>query len=242
MNNIYNLLESDKKVILSLSGGLDSTTLLAHLINKGVKVFPVFFNYGSKHNQYEMQSIEKIFDYYQLNNSQIIHLPYMHKFKSNLLLNQEEIPEGHYNDLNMAKTIVPYRNLIFISILAGIAASNDCQRIALAVHQGDHFIYPDCRPDFIRSVNESIALGFEPPVSLYTPFINKSKSDIVNEGLKLQVPYNLTRTCYKNQETACGKCGSCFERLEAFQLNNTIDPIYYDSYNTTELEIENENI
>jgi 7-cyano-7-deazaguanine synthase len=218
---------------MGLSGGMDSTTMLASILDSWEhdrkKVFCLGFKYGSKHNQYENKAAEEIAKYYGvdyklLDLSNIIGT----LFKSDLLLSGGDIPEGHYNDENMSKTVVPGRNIIFASILAGYAWSKDCNQIALGVHLGDRSIYEDCRPEFVKALDSAIYLGTGHRVEVVTPFIKMNKIDICRVGLALDVPYELTRTCYKNQEQSCGVCGSCTERLEAFDLNNSKDPIKYE--------------
>lgn len=153
----------------------------------------------------------------------------MQGFKSNLLLSGEEIPEGHYNDETMKKTVVPGRNMIFISIMAGYAESVGADTVALGVHAGDHHIYPDCREEFISSVNATVGLSTDGKVKVIAPFQHYDKYDIlkIGYGLSPVVPYHLTRTCYKDQLHSCGKCGSCQERLEAFGKLMIKDPIQY---------------
>lgn len=154
-------------------------------------------------------------------------------FKSDLLFSGGDIPEGHYNDESMQATVVPARNLIFASIIAGFAESVGAEIISLGVHGGDHHIYPDCRPEFISSLNTSVILATDKKVRVDAPFLYYTKAEIIEAGMGLkniEVPYHLTRTCYKDQELACGKCGSCVERLEAFKKLGLADPIRYDNY------------
>jgi len=216
------------KVCMGLSGGLDSSTLLAILVDNDEDVLCLGFEYGSKHNKYEIESAKKIAKYYNVD-YKLIDLTNVGKIlKSNLLLSGGEIPEGHYQQENMKLTVVPGRNLMFASILAGYAESNDCEAIALGVHQGDHEIYPDCRKEFIKALDSCIYLSTNRKVEVITPLINMDKGEIVAEGLALEVPYQLTRTCYKDQEKSCQVCGSCNERLEAFSINCVEDPIEYE--------------
>lgn len=215
------------KTILSLSGGLDSTSLLAKLVDMGRKVHPVVFTYGSKHNYWENRAAEAICAYYRLPWQLIDLSQVMALFKSNLLKTGGDIPEGHYNDTTMSKTVVPGRNLIFISILAGLAESLEYDEVALAIHAGDHHIYPDCRPTFFAMANKAVEKSTDNKVKLYAPFLHITKKEILEIGLPLQTPYHLTRTCYKDQPKACGKCGSCRERLEAFDLVEAPDPVEY---------------
>jgi 7-cyano-7-deazaguanine synthase len=140
-----------------------------------------------------------------------------------------EVPDGHYAEDTMKLTVVPNRNMIMLSIAAGIAVNNKYEFTAIGVHAGDHFVYPDCRPNFINAMRETITLATEgfsswketkelllnhkDPIS--APFINWSKADIAYQALKLGVPLHLTWSCYKGGDKHCGRCGTCVERLEA---------------------------
>jgi 7-cyano-7-deazaguanine synthase len=224
-----------KKIVIGLSGGLDSATLLGILLDQGYEVHCCSFVYGSKHNPYEMQAANNLVQFYREKGFGVNHTQFDLKhtfqyFDSALLTQGEAIPEGHYNDENMRRTVVPGRNLIFASIMAGLAESIGAELIGLAVHAGDHFIYADCRPDFLDSLWETIHFSSNKKVGLYVPFMSISKTDILQKGLALSipVPYQFTRTCYKDQEVACGKCGSCCERLESFKNLNLTDPIKYE--------------
>ena len=184
--------------------------------------------YGSKHNPFEIQMAEKLAKHFGVEWNIIdLTLPFM-QIKSNLMATGGEIPEGHYNDESMTKTVVPGRNHIFAAVLAGIAESKGMDAIALAVHSGDHHIYPDCRPNFIEALTRSIRLQSEKKVDVLTPFKNLDKEGILKVGMSFRMPYELTRTCYKPQKLSCGKCGSCRERLEAWEKIGQSDPIEYE--------------
>lgn len=218
------------KAILALSGGMDSTTVLAWLIDQGYEVSCFTFSYGSKHNYWEGLSAQMVAGHYNVPCHGTVDLSNITKlFKSNLLKGQGEIPEGHYEDSTMSQTVVPGRNIIFLSILAGLAWSEGSSEIAIGIHQGDHAIYPDCRVEFYDAMIKAISAGTDGKVSnIIAPFLHTDKTGILAWGLGHNVPYNLTRTCYKDQPVACGKCGACRERLEAFQLNNQTDPVQYE--------------
>jgi 7-cyano-7-deazaguanine synthase len=215
------------KIVMALSGGMDSGTMLAKFINDNHEVYCLNFTYGSKHNKYEIQCAQKLADYYQVSYRLIDLTEAFKGFKSNLLSAGGDIPEGHYEQSNMALTVVPGRNTIFASILMGYAESINAEYIALGVHKGDHAIYPDCRTEYVKALDNLVYLASDKKIQVISPFSNMDKTDICRVGLTLNVPYEITRTCYKNQEFSCGKCGACTERLESFKLNNAVDPIKY---------------
>lgn len=219
----------NEKVLVSFSSGMDSTTLLYWAIQKYGKdnVSAVTFNYGSKHNDIEEKQSKFITNKLGIKHT-VIKLDFSKwGFKSDLLKTGGEIPVGHYEQSNMSQTVVPNRNMIFLSILAGIADSNKIDKILLASHAGDHAIYKDCRYEFTQAVNLAIYLATDNCVKVESPFNNITKADILKIGLELNVPYVYTHTCYKGGVVPCVDelCGTCFERIEAFQINKTKDPL-----------------
>lgn len=207
-----------------LSGGLDSTTGLYWAIKNSEHVEAVFFNYGSHHNPREhacaVKTCEKLG--IKLHEVKIS----LDGFKSSLL--DGEVPEGNYNDENMKSTVVPFRNGIMLSYAAGLAESLGLDTIVLGNHAGDHFIYPDCRPDFIENMKNAIRFGTNNAVELVSPFCNITKTDIVKIGAELGVDFSNTYSCYKGGEIHCGKCGTCRERIEAFHDAGVTDPTKYE--------------
>ena len=216
------------KIILALSGGLDSTVLLSSTKTLEYECETVSFFYGSKHNEYEIKAAQKIAQYYEVPWRLVNIEGVMKEFRSDLMLGGGEIPEGHYKDENMKRTVVPGRNIIFISILSGLAWSLNAEEVWIGIHAGDHAIYPDCRPKFYRYMRDAISAGTDSKVILRAPFLMLDKKCIVERGIINKVPFHFTRTCYKMQEKACGKCGSCIERLEAFSENGIKDSIEYE--------------
>lgn len=224
-----------RKAIIGLSGGMDSVTLLGYALSQGYSVHCVSFLYGSKHSPYEMQAANNVVAFYNDKGFDVSHNTIdlrqaFQGFKSNLLSGQGEIPEGHYEAESMKQTVVPGRNLIMSSIMAGLAESMGAEVVMLGVHSGDHHIYPDCRESFIGLLNDTVRESSEGKVSVWAPFLHKDKHSILKIGYSLTptVPYALTRTCYKDQKYACGKCGSCQERLEAFEKLGIKDPVIYE--------------
>lgn len=225
------------KHVIGLSGGMDSATLLGYLLEqRPEQIHCCSFYYGSKHGLWECKAAKNIVEFYQSHNypvqlHQIDISNAFNAFKSNLLNSGGAIPEGHYEHESMSKTVVPGRNLILASIMAGLAESVGAEMITLGVHSGDHHIYPDCRPGFIEALKEVVKMSTQGKIHVEAPFLNMDKAQILEVGymkLEMFVPYHLTRTCYKNQAISCGRCGSCRERLEAFEKMGLQDPIAYE--------------
>lgn len=226
---------SNKTVLISLSGGMDSATLVGLALHNRYEVELVHYQYGSKHNPFEMQAYQAVKYFYEqkigtpIKSHHIDLTDVMHSIRSNLLASGGAIPEGHYQAANMSQTVVPGRNLLFISIAAAIAESEGIREVWIGAHSGDHEIYPDCRPGFIHAAAHAVRQSSDQKVYLVAPFLFGNKTSIIATGMGCGVPYGLTRTCYKNQAIACGKCGACQERLEAFAANKLEDPIDYES-------------
>jgi 7-cyano-7-deazaguanine synthase len=220
--------KEESKIVVILSGGMDSTTMLYDLFEDGDNdiVGVLSFNYGQKHKK-ELLYAEKTCRKLGLEH-QIINLSSIKPFLKSSLTSNSKIPEGNYADENMKQTVVPNRNMIMLSIATAYAISKGARKVFYGAHAGDHTIYPDCRPEFIEAVNRVTMICDWTPIEIIAPYINLNKSDIVSIGQKLHVPYKDTWTCYKGKVLACGKCGSCTERLEAFANNGIKDPIKYE--------------
>lgn len=217
------------KTIVICSGGLDSVSL-AHMVAANRKLTGlVSFDYGQRHR--------KELDYAALC-AKRLDVPHdiidMRGIGAALtgsaLTDDVDVPDGHYAEETMRVTVVPNRNAIMLTVAYGIAAARGDQAVATAVHGGDHFIYPDCRPDFTQAFEfmQYMALDGYADVSLYTPFVHRSKADIVTEGQRHNAPFAETWSCYKGGAHHCGRCGTCVERREAFDLAGVTDPTQYD--------------
>jgi 7-cyano-7-deazaguanine synthase len=240
--------------VVSLSGGMDSTCLLLHLLANGYEVYAVSFDYGQKH-RYELGMVQRNMEYLASNNIfvdwRLLPMHYIGQMFESALLQGGEIPEGHYAEENMKQTVVPNRNAIFSSIIYGYALSiaerakkGDIHafenvKICLGVHAGDHAIYPDCRPEFYDKLYGAFAEGNwgAEAVQLYLPYLYKDKSYILRDGfascIDLEIDFETvlgnTNTCYNPgvDGKSCGKCGSCVERVEAFMAIGKKDPVPY---------------
>lgn len=215
-----------KDCLIVLSGGLDSTTMLYEYRER--IAMAVSFHYGSNHNDKELEFAKMHCQRLGIEH-QIIRLPFFKEiFHSSLLEGAEAIPEGNYDEENMKSTVVPFRNGIMLSIAAGIAENNKIQHVMLANHAGDHTIYPDCRPEFVKAMNKAIEAGTWNNVKLLTPYTRLTKATIASHGKMLGLDYSETWSCYKGGEHHCGVCGTCRERKEALQLAGIKDNTIYD--------------
>jgi 7-cyano-7-deazaguanine synthase len=223
--------------ILILSGGLDSTTLLYKLLGENIEVDCLTFHYGQRHSREifcsktlvrHINSKRKISGKPYIKHD-IIDMRGITSFiagNSSLLNKEVGVPKCHYTEEVAKKTIVPNRNMIMLSIAAGVAEARGLHSVYYAAHAGDHAIYPDCRVEFLESLKQSVMLSTAwNPVELKDPFIKLSKSDIVRIGIEEGVPYELTHSCYNGSTPPCEMCPTCVERIEAFINNGARDPL-----------------
>ena len=212
--------------LIALSGGVDSTTLLYEYREE--IACAVGFDYGSKHNARELAAAKAICRELEIPYL-IIPLAFIEEyFRSDLLLSGGEMQLGDYSEENMSSTVVPFRNGIMLSVLAGLAESRDLQQVLIANHFGDHAIYPDCRESFVKPMGEAITAGTSNGVRLVAPYTALTKAEIVARGTRLGVPYGKTYSCYQGGERHCGRCGTCRERHDAFVANGLEDPTLYE--------------
>jgi len=199
-----------KKAVILLSGGLDSTTLLYHITSEGFTAYPLVISYGQKHKK-EVLVAKKISELLGLEIKQIDLNPDI--FGVNALTGSKDIPLEGYNAINIALTVVPNRNMVFLSLAASYAVSIGAEMICYAAHGGDHALYKDCTVEFVSLMGE--AIRYTNGVELYAPFIKLTKIDIVKIGRGLGVPFELTWSCYQGGDEPCGVCATCREREDA---------------------------
>ena len=208
---------------------MDSVCALAEAVMTHEVVAALSFDYGSKHNHREIPMARAQAEKYGVPH-QVISLDFMDGlFDSDLLKSGGEVPEGHYEEANMKQTVVPFRNGIMLSIAAGYAESVGAEGLVIAAHAGDHAIYPDCREEFMQAMGEAIQRGTYADIALLRPFIDMRKEGIALRGAELGVDFSQTWSCYKGGDIHCGKCGTCVERKEAFDLAGIDDPTVYES-------------
>jgi 7-cyano-7-deazaguanine synthase len=215
------------KVVVLLSGGMDSVTALYLAAREHEVVAALSFHYGAKHNDRELTFAKWHADRLGIPHLTIPLAFIGEHFASDLLIKGGEIPKGHYEEQTMKKTVVPFRNGIMLSVAAGYAESKGAQGLVIAAHAGDHAIYPDCREAFMQAIADAIRLGTYACIEVLRPFIAMSKAEIARCGADLGVDYLRTWSCYVGGDTHCGECGTCIERREAFLLAGIPDPTPY---------------
>ncbi len=219
------------KAVVLLSGGLDSTTTLAQALDDGCEVTAISFRYGQRHSK-ELVSAENVCKHYNVDHI-VIDLN-LSSFRSALTRPDIGVPVDREGDLSndIPITYVPARNIVFLSIAAGLCESVDADRIYIGANVVDYSGYPDCRPEFFEAYENMLSKGTKAgveghPIKVMTPILHSSKADIVRLGKKLGAPLELTWSCYNGGEKACGHCDSCRLRLEGFKEAGYKDEIPY---------------
>ena len=206
----------NKKAVVILSGGMDSTTLLYKMIHDGFQCQAVSFDYGQRHKK-ELEFAKAICEKLSVGHRIVDVSSINQLLQGSALTSDIAVPEGHYAEPTMKQTVVPNRNMIMISLAVGYAVSLEAGTVAFGAHAGDHAIYPDCRKEFVKALNKSTMIANYQPVRVIAPFLNLDKGDIAIIGKELGVDFSNTWTCYKGEDKPCGKCGACVERAEAMK-------------------------
>ncbi len=225
-----------KKAIVLLSGGLDSTTVLAHAKKQGYEVYALSFYYGQRH-QFELEAAKKIAQYYQITEHKIATID-LRLFGGSALTDEIAVPKGRSEaemDAAIPVTYVPARNTIFLSFGLAYAEVVGAKNIFIGVNAVDYSGYPDCRPEYIAAYEKMANLATKAGVEaaeqlrIHTPLIDLTKSEIIQMGLDLGVDYGMTFTCYDPDTIgrACGVCDACILRLKGFAGLGKKDAIDY---------------
>ncbi|WP_041736623.1 7-cyano-7-deazaguanine synthase QueC [Caldicellulosiruptor acetigenus] len=215
------------RAVVVLSGGVDSTTLLYDVKSQGYEVFAISFLYGQKHSK-ELEFAKKTCKLLSVPHK-IVDISFFAELAPSALTTPDwNVPEGYYTDSTMKQTVVPNRNMVLLSISAAYAISLGAKKLFYGAHAGDHPIYPDCRKEFVEAMKNALYLADYIGLELEAPYVDMKKEDILRRGLELGVDYSLTWSCYKGGQKACGRCGTCTERIEAFKKVGMKDPIEYE--------------
>lgn len=222
----------NNKTVVIFSGGMDSTALLwqARFVEND-DVYALTFDYGQRHCR-EIEAAKNIAPLATVKH-RVVDISSIKPLLGGSSQTDVavDVPQGHYAEESMKQTVVPNRNMVMLAIATAWAVSLKAQKIAYAAHAGDHAIYPDCREEFAAAMSSAIALCDWHHVRLATPFITRTKSQIVADCVKLglEVPWHMTYSCYNGRANHCGLCGTCVERKEAFKLAGMSDPTYYEA-------------
>ncbi|WP_404402411.1 7-cyano-7-deazaguanine synthase QueC [Idiomarina seosinensis] len=216
-----------QKVVVIYSGGMDSFTVLNKAVRQGYEVLALSFDYGQRHVKEltvarqvcrELNITHKVIDITAINSL----------LAGSSLTDDIDIPQSHYEQESMLSTVVPNRNMILLSMAIAYAVSQQAEAVYYGAHSGDHTIYPDCRPEFVRQMDVVSKLANYQPVAVVAPYLEVDKNEILRDGLDMGLDYSKTWTCYNGRDKACGKCGACIERLQAFAANQVADPLSYE--------------
>lgn len=220
-----------KRAVIVLSGGLDSTTCMGVAKSRDYELYPLTFSYGQRH-QREVKQARKIAEYFEAKEHRIVALDFFRQLGGSALTDQSiDVPQGTEGP-GIPVTYVPARNMIFLSLASAYAEVIGASAIFTGVSSVDYSGYPDCRPEFIKSMNETINLATKAGVSdhrlsIETPLMHLTKAETIRLGYQLSVPYELTTSCYNGGEKACGTCDSCRLRIKGFKEAGLRDPIPY---------------
>jgi 7-cyano-7-deazaguanine synthase len=206
-----------RKTVVVFSGGLDSTTLLYHLMALGHEVKALSFDYGQRHRK-ELDAARTIAEHLSIEHRIVNVSGLAEIFGANALTNDSvEVPYGAYSSETMQLTVVPNRNMIMLSIATGWAIASGFDSVAFGAHSGEYTPYPDCQPAFAAAVNAATHACDRNPIEVLAPFVRWSKREIVCRGMALNVPFEMTWSCYKGENDPCGRCSTCLDRAWAFE-------------------------
>lgn len=219
------------KAVCLLSGGMDSTTLAYLARDMGFDLYALHFNYGQRTEEKERRCAEIIAGQLGAKELLEIDLAYLSQIGASSLTDHAiAVDQFEESRDGVPNTYVPFRNAQLLSIATGYAEARGAEAVFIGVQSQDYSGYPDCRPQFIEAFQKLVDLGTraDSHITIRAPFINMNKSDIIRKGLGLGVPYQYTWSCYQNEDRACGKCGACHFRREAFEKLGLHDPIVYE--------------
>ena len=223
------------KAVVLLSGGLDSTTVLAYALSQGYEVTALSVRYGQRHSR-ELDSARAVAKHYGIKNHVVLDLDLSYLRNSALVSKDVDVPvrdsaEGIGSEIPV--TYVPARNILMLSLAAGLCETEGGEAIFIGANAVDYSGYPDCRPEFFHAFEEVLRVGTKAgvegrPIKIETPILRMSKADIVRLAKKLGAPLELTWSCYNGREKACGRCESCLLRPKGFEEAGETDPVPYE--------------
>ena len=218
-------------VVVLLSSGMDSA-VCASIAAKDYRLAFIHFQYGQKSCLKELECFKKLVDFFKPELYKIVELPFLKEFGGSSLTSSElEIPKEDKPG-EIPSTYVPFRNGIFLSIAGAWAEVIGAKKVFIGANEVDYSGYPDCRGEFLEAMQKALNLGTKPEtqIEIVAPLLRLKKAEIVKLGIKLGTPFELTWSCYREGNIACGNCASCKLRLNAFKEAGVTDPIPYESF------------
>lgn len=221
---------SGERAVVLVSGGMDSATAAFEAKQRGYDLYFLHTSYGQETEDKEFECAHDLADYLDI--ADFLHIETEHLARigaSSLTDDSIDVQEVDLESDEIPSSYVPFRNANLLSMAVSYAEANDCEAVFMGAHSEDYSGYPDCRPEFFDAFQQVISIGTKPETSidLVAPFVDWSKTNIVERGVELDVPYELTWSCYREEEPACGTCDACAYRLKAFQEAGVEDPINY---------------
>ena len=216
--------------VVLVSGGMDSATAAFEAVHRGYDLYFFHTTYGQQTANKESECAQQLADYMDV--ADFLHIETDHLARigaSSLTDDSIDVEEVDLDSDEIPSSYVPFRNANLLSMATSYAEANDCEAIFIGAHSEDYSGYPDCRPEFFDAFQQVIDIGTKPATSIemVAPFVDWSKTDIVERGLDLDVPYEVTWSCYRKEAPACATCDACAYRLKAFQEAGVEDPIEY---------------
>ena len=220
---------SRKKAVCIMSGGMDSTLAAYMMQDEGYEIIGLHFNYEQRTQTKELEAFNAICNELNVKDPYIVNLDFFSQLGASALTDESiEVPTGGIEE-GVPSTYVPFRNGIFISLATAIAEKEGAKVLVIGVVEEDSSGYPDCKEEYISSMEHSINLGTkdETVLEIKMPLVHLKKSEIVKEAVERNVALDLTWSCYQSEDEACGLCDSCRLRLNGFKIAGVKDPIAY---------------
>ena len=223
-------MSNDKRVVILVSGGMDSATAVYEAMDRGYDPYFLHTSYGQQTENKEYECANALAE--EVDTADFLHIETEHLSAigaSSLTDDEMDVEDADLESDEIPTSYVPFRNANLLSMAVSYAEANDCSAVFIGAHSEDFSGYPDCRPAFFEAFQQVIDVGTKPDteIELVAPFVEWSKTDIAERGLNLGVPYELTWSCYRDEEPACGTCDACAFRLQAFRDAGSSDPIDY---------------
>jgi 7-cyano-7-deazaguanine synthase len=223
--------DGQKRAVVLVSGGMDSATAAAEARDRGYELYFLHTSYGQETESKELACAEALADRYDAADFLHVETEHLARIGASSLTDDEiEVEEADVESDEIPSSYVPFRNANLLSMASSYAEANDCDAVFIGAHSEDYSGYPDCRPEFFEAFQTVLDVGTKPEtqIDLLAPFVDWSKTEIAERGTELGVSYEITWSCYRATEPACGTCDACAFRLKAFREIGERDPIAYE--------------